>query len=78
MGDTLLPDDDDDTNHRLFPFSSQSQFFMTSPDVIREIEHSIRIVLFDIRENFMGIFLRKKFPTASTFIAHPTGGLVIS
>ena len=78
MGDTLLPDDDDDTNHRLFPFPSPSQFFMTSPGIIREIEHSIRIVLYDIQENFTGISLIKKFTPASTFIAHPTGGLVIS
>jgi len=54
MGDTLLSDDNE-KNHRLFPFSSPSQFFMNSPDVSRGITRALMIVLFIIPENFMVI-----------------------
>ena len=77
MGDTLLSNDDE-TNHRLFPFSSPSQFFMNLPDVMREITRALMIVLQGILENFTGIFPRKKYPAAFTVNAHPTGGLVLS
>jgi hypothetical protein len=51
MGDTLLSNDDE-KNHRLFPFSSPSQFFMNSPDVTRGMTLALMIVLVIIPENF--------------------------
>jgi hypothetical protein len=77
MGDTLLPDDDDEPNHWLFPFSSRSQFFMNSPDVIRDITLSLKIVLHGILENFTVISPRKKYPAAFTIDEHPKGGRVL-
>jgi len=56
MGDTLLPDADDEMNHRLFPFSSPSQFFMNFSGIMREITLSPMIVLHGILENFTVIF----------------------
>jgi hypothetical protein len=78
MGDTLLPDADDEMNHRLFPFSSPSQFFMNFPGIMREITLSPMIVLHGILENFTVIFPLKKYPAAFTVNTHPTGGLVLS
>jgi len=78
MGDTLLPDADDEMNHRLFPFSSPSQFFMNFSGIMREITFSPVIVLHIILENFAVIFPLKKYPAAFTIDAHPKCGLVLS
>ena len=78
MGDTLLSDDDDEPNHRFFPFSSQSQFLMNSSGVMRGNTLTLMIVLHGIWENFTVIPARKKYPPAFTFNAHPQGGLVLS
>jgi hypothetical protein len=77
MGDTLLSNDDE-TNYRLFPFSSHSPFFMNSPRIIRDIARSLKIVLFVILENFTPVSLQKKSPPAGRFDAPPKGGLVLS
>jgi hypothetical protein len=78
MGDTLLPDADDEMNHRLFPFSSPSPFFMNFSGIMREITRSLMIVLHVILENFTGISPQKKYPAAFIVNAHPKCGLVLS
>jgi hypothetical protein len=78
MGDTLLPDDDDESDHRSFPFSSRSRFFNNSSGGVRDTILSLMTVLHIIRENFAAVPARKKYPPAFSIGAHPKGGLVLS